>query len=410
MRIATAHAYDATIAELQRRQQDLSTSQKQLTSGKRVVNASDDPTNAARAERALAAMARADANQRTLDASRNVMNLASSSLTNATELLQTARETLAAAGNASYSSADRKSLAVKLQDIRDQLLSVANTPDGGGGYIYGGQGSSSPPFIDTGNGVVYQGQGGEQLASSGQRLNLTLDGQRIWLSGKAGNGVFNTNGIVAGNSGNAWITSGSVTAPASVPYPSAGGTSHTYQLVFHNNAGTITYDVLEDNNAASPLSTGNAYKDGAAIDITGKGMQVAVKGYPSEGDTFQIDESRNNLNIFSVLDNAISVLKSAPAEGEASQAVNTGLVNVDASLASIQAAQSVVGEELNRMDGMESRNQDAKLAAQTDKSNAEDLDMVKALSEFKNQDTGYSAALQSYAMVQKLSLFNYISG
>jgi flagellar hook-associated protein 3 FlgL len=35
--------------------------------------------------------------------------------------------------------------------------------------------------------------------------------------------------------------------------------------------------------------------------------------------------------------------------------------------------------------------------------------MVQALSDFKNQDTGYQAALQSYAMVQKLSLFSYIS-
>mgnify|MGYP003705207603 CR=1 FL=1 len=81
MRIATAHAYDTSIQNLQKRQQDLSESQMQLTSGKRVNVASDDPTAAARAERALASIARGEANKRSLDASRNVMNLASSSLT-----------------------------------------------------------------------------------------------------------------------------------------------------------------------------------------------------------------------------------------------------------------------------------------------------------------------------------------
>ena len=43
-----------------------------------------------------------------------------------------------------------------------------------------------------------------------------------------------------------------------------------------------------------------------------------------------------------------------------------------------------------------------------DRSRAEDLDMIKGVSGFQNQNTGYQAALQSYAQVQKLSLFNYI--
>ncbi len=407
MRIATAHAYDATIRELQGRQQSLARTQEQLTTGKRVVDASDDPTNAARAERALARIARSDANQRTLDASRNVMNLASSSLTNATDLLQTARETLLAAGNGSYSDSDRQSLAVKLQDIRNQLLAVANRDDGGGGYVFGGQGSSSPPFIETANGVIFQGQAGEALASTGERLSLTLDGQKIWLSGKSGNGVFTTAPDPSASSGNAWITAGSVTNPSDLPYPSNGGTSASYELVFHNSASGITYDVLEDGN---PLATGLAYQSGHSISIPGRGMAVAVSGTPAEGDTFQIGESRNDLNIFSVLDQAIQAIQSPNVTGaNVAQAVNAGLSNVDAALASVQGAQSEVGEQLNRMDGIESRNQDQKLASQTERSNAEDLDMVQALSDFKNQETGYQAALQSYAMVQKLSLFNYIS-
>ena len=407
MRIATSHAYDQTIAELQGRQQNLSSTQLQLTTGKRVVKASDDPTNAARAERALARIARSDANQRTIDASRNVMNLASSSLTNATDLLQSARETLMAGGDSSYSAADRKSLAVKLKDIRDQLLSVANTPDGSGGYIYGGQGSSSPPFIDTGNGVIFQGQTGEQLASTGDRLNLTLDGQRVWLSAKSGNGVFTSGPDSSANSGGAWITAGSVTNPSQLPYPSNGGTSHSYQVVFHTGSGGTTYDVLED--GSTTLSSGQTYNAGAAIDIPGYGMQVAVNGVPAEGDTFQIGEAHNDLNVFTALDSAIAALNSSATDSTVAQAVNTGLTNVDSVLSTMLGAQSVVGEQLNRMDGLESRNQDGKLAAQTEKSNAEDLDMVQALSDFKNQESGYQAALQSYAMVQKLSLFNYIS-
>ena len=192
MRIVTAYAYDTAIANLQKRQQDLSETQTQLTSGKRVNRASDDPTAAARAERALANIARSDANKRALDASANVMGIAESALGDAVELLQSARETLVAAGNGSYSDSERKALAIKLREIRNQLLNVANRPDGGGGYVFGGQGASLPPFVDNTTGVSFEAQGGEMLASSSEKLNLTVDGEQIFLKSKTGNGIFTT--------------------------------------------------------------------------------------------------------------------------------------------------------------------------------------------------------------------------
>jgi flagellar hook-associated protein 3 FlgL len=192
-----------------------------------------------------------------------------------------------------------------------------------------------------------------------------------------------------------------------LPYPSNAATPPTYSVVFHNTAGTVTYDVMEDGNA---LTTGQSYAGGRSIAIPGRGMTVAIEGSPADGDTFNLTQSQNNLNIFKSLDSVIASLRTPLASAATiAQAVNTGMTNMDAALGSVQGAQSEVGEQLNRMDGIESRNADQKLAAQTAKSNAEDLDMVQALSEFKNQESGYQAALQSYAMVQKLSLFNYIS-
>ncbi|HRH27843.1 MAG TPA: flagellar hook-associated protein 3, partial [Aquabacterium sp.] len=124
MRIATSNRYDAAIDNLQKRQQDMAEAQMQLTSGKRVNVPSDDPVAAARAERDLATMARSDANQRALEASRNVALLGEAALGDATELLQQARETMVNAGNGSYTTGERQALAIKLQEIRNQLLTV----------------------------------------------------------------------------------------------------------------------------------------------------------------------------------------------------------------------------------------------------------------------------------------------
>jgi flagellar hook-associated protein 3 FlgL len=44
------------------------------------------------------------------------------------------------------------------------------------------------------------------------------------------------------------------------------------------------------------------------------------------------------------------------------------------------------------------------------RSNAEDLDLLSAYPEFQQLNTNYEAALKTYSMVQKLSIFNYIGG
>lgn len=406
MRIASNYMFDKSINNLQGRQEKLASTQEQLTSGKRVNYASDDPTAAARAERALAAIARTEANQRTLDASRNVMNIAETALGSAVELLQSARETMVAAGNGSYSDGERKALAIKLRDVRNQLLTIANRADGGGGYVFGGQGSSSPPFVETTTGVIFRGQSGETLASTGERMNLTVDGELIWLQGRSSaNGVFNT-APSSTNTGTGWISSGSVAAPDLLPYPATP--SPQYSITFSVSGGTTTYDVLED---GVPLAAGVPFERGKEIMIPGRGMAVAISGAPANGDSFDITEAGNNLNIFDSLDRTIESLELTNQQGGAvQQAVNTGMTRMDAALTSLLGARAEVGEQLNRMDGIESRNDGMKLAAQTEKSNAEDLDMIAAISNFQNQQTGFQAALQSYASIQKLSLFQYING
>jgi flagellar hook-associated protein 3 FlgL len=407
MRISTAYSFDASIENLQKRQTEMSQSQMQLTSGKRVNQASDDPIAAARAERALATISRGDANQRALDASRNVMQLSESSIGDAVSLLQTARESLIAAGNGSYTDKERQNLAIRLKEIRNQLLSIANRPDGGGGFVFGGQGSSSPPFVDAPGGVQFVGQGGQVQASAGESLNLTVDGDLTWLKAKTGNGVYVTNPVAA-NTGAAWITAGSVSAPNLLQYPAAPNTTPPqYTVNFAVSAGVTTYTVLKDG-AATALNN-VAYQSGKSIDVDG--MSFAISGQPADTDTFTIDQSANNLSVFDALDSTINSLNTSNQNsGQVSQTVNRGLSNLDSVLGNVQAARSAVGESLNRMDGIEDRISSSKLAAQNERSSAEDLDMVEGISKFQNQQSGYEAALKSYAMVQKLSLFQYING
>ena len=397
MRIATANSYNVSLDSLVNRQTSLSSTQEQLTTGKRVNRASDDPAAAARSERALASERRSVADQRAVDASDNAMTLTESALGDAGGLLQQAREALVAAGNATYTDAERAGVANQLADLRQQLFAVANRTDGSGTYLFGGQGSTQAPFSDAPGGVQFQGTAGNVQAASGDALPLTVDGDTTWMRARTGNGVFTTRAVTS--TGSAWIDTGSVSDPSAL-------TSSTYSIQFSVAAGVTTYSVLKD--GAATAQTNLAFTSGQAVQVDG--MSATITGQPANGDAFELAPSTPTLSVFDALDKAITDLKtSGRTATQRAQANVTNLSNVDAVLNQVLSGRTQVGATMNRVSAVTDRLSALKLSSQTERSNAEDLDMTQAISDFSNQQTGYDAALKAYSMVQRLSLFNYLN-
>jgi flagellar hook-associated protein 3 FlgL len=398
MRISTANAFDSGITNLQNRQSDLSEAQTRLTSGKRVMRASDDPAAAARAERALAGVMRSETSQRSVEASRTAMTQTEGALSDAGELLQQAREALIAAGNASYGDAERKSLSNQLRGIREQLFNAANRSDGAGGHLFSGQGATQPPFVDAPGGVQFQGVSGQASTDPATGLPLSTDGSSTWLGARTGNGVFETQ--AGAGVANAWIGAGQVVDPAAL-------TGSSYTLQFSVGGGATTYAVRKDSNPTAV--TAAPYVSGQAITVDG--MAVNVSGTPATGDSFQMVPAASTLSVFATLDKAVADLAATGrTSAQRLQAGSDNLRNLDSVMGTMSAARSLAGTAINRADGEDARLADQKLTNQTQRSNAEDLDMVQAISSFQNQQTGYDAALKSYSMVQRISLFQYLNG
>lgn len=391
-RVSNAGRYDSAIAMLQARQSEMSRAQMQMTGGKRVNMPSDDPTAAARAERAFISQQRIVSEQRSVSVSRNAMALVESTLGQAGDLLQSGREALVNAGNGTFSAGERKALAVQLQQLRGQLLAVANQKDGAGGYIFGGQGTNSQPFLDGIGGVNFGGTGGQGQLSISEQMPTSVDGQALWLSVPAGNGVYVTD-AAATNTGSGYIAPGGIADPSLL-------TGGTYSVTFSVVSGVTSY-------AVSPSGQTGNYVDGGTVSVDG--MALKFGGAPADGDTFNITPSTSNLDPFAALDRAIATLNNPTANrGAVAQAVSNGVRDMDAVMSQFSAARSVAGATLSRLDVIDNRNQDRDLWAKSVQSDAEDLDMVQAVSDFQNKQTSYSAALQSYSMVQRMSLFDYL--
>ena len=399
-RIGTANMYDSTINNLGSRQSSLVDLMEKTTAGKRVLRASDDPVAAAQAERARTRITRSENDQRVLGAQRDVIAQGESELGKAHGALQDFRDLLLQAGNGSYDQVARDALVQQMQSLRDQILGYANAKDSNGLPIFRGLGSPDTPLQSTPPGSSSQLNPGQSTGSD-NGLPISLDGHAAWLNVPTGNGVFVVNGA-ASNSGKAWADVGSVTDPSKV-------TGDSYTLVFTKDptTGEVSYEINSSSaTATNPVVPSTPYKEGQAITVGGQ--QISIKGTPADGDSFTMSPSTRT-DIFSVLDQAIATVKGGTGGATAlQQGLGRALSELDSGMNRVQAMRSYAGDQLKRADGLESDMKDQALTQEGARSRAEDIDMITALSQVDTQKVGLQAALQSYAQMQKLSLFNYI--
>jgi flagellar hook-associated protein 3 FlgL len=401
-RVSTANQYDIALRNISQRQTALSNLQENLTSGKRVVRPSDDPVAAAQAERALTRLTRNDTDLRALDMQRNTMALAESTLGEAGDAMQMFRELVVSAGNGTHTQTERDAIAQQLMSLRDQILGYANRKDSNGLPLFQALGSAQTPFAGAAPALTFAGLPGQSASGNTQIANV-LDGEAAWMSVPTGNGVFQV-ALGAGNTGKAWADVGQVTTPSAL-------TGDDYSITFSVVGGVTTYDVVNTTTATTVLS-GQPYT--APTTIAFDGMSLKIAGAPNNGDSFNVSASEQT-NVFQVLENAISTIRNAGKLdgstdfGSLTHGITRGLNEIDAAMNRLQASRGLAGDLLNRADRIEAELDTRAVQLEDDRSRAEDLDMIQGISDFQNQQLGYEAALKSYAQVQKLSLFNFIS-
>ena len=450
-RVGTANMYDNSIRNVSARQTSLVNLQENLTSGKRVVRASDDPVSAAQAERALTRISRIQTEQRALENQRNAIAQAESTMGDAISLVQEARQLMVSAGSGTLTSNDRATIANQLQSLRDQLTAVANRTDTNGIPLLGALGSAQSPFMGPLNGIPdykFAGQAG-QTASDGVTLPNTLDGDSAFMFDAKRDGSFHaaitpgtstvivpgatTPSVPAMGQPNRALTTSAITVAEGTNFNKnpATGLAYTYSVSFSNvtldpatNTLSATYNVSSTDPAfvppaaqtLNPIKIGekgefniNGLPPGMSMKVTTlptKAVDGTITLSPANGDTINISPQAS---VFSVIDKAIAEIKAAPNSNVAAQASGQALANIDIGLERMSNIRSYAGELLNRADRITGDQSKRSEQLEADRSRAEDLDMIKGISDFQNQQTGYQAALQTYASVQKLSLFNYIS-
>ncbi|NBS46966.1 MAG: flagellar hook-associated protein 3 [Betaproteobacteria bacterium] len=398
MRIGTDTSQRALVGTLHSRQSDLADLQQQVSTGRRVLRASDDPAAISRAERARNALQRMDADQRALASQRATLAQAESTLGQSVDVLQNVRELMLQASNGSLSTSDRQSIAQQVLSLRDHLLALANQRDANGLALFGGPGCTVAPFAVTSQGLVYQGVPA-QAAPTESSVPASMDGQRLWMNLPDGNGVFRVESGSA-NSGTVWADPGTVTDPSALD-------GHSYEIRFAVTAsgagGNTTTWTAFDTTTGQALGAAQPYAEGMTLKLPG--MSVVARGAPAQGDTLQIGPSGRG-DLFAVLQRAADAIRTGgPALGGA---VSRATRELDTGLDRLMMGRTLAGEWLRRADTIDNLMQDRRLDVERLRADAEDIDMVRSVSELQGAQTNLDVALKTYAQIQRLSLFNYL--
>ncbi|HXC07445.1 MAG TPA: flagellar hook-associated protein FlgL [Steroidobacteraceae bacterium] len=398
MRVTQSLNQTQFLSALDSLESNLSQTQNQISSGVNFTTPSQDPIAAGAVnnyDQALSQSKQYTANGNSAQTSLQTEDTALSQLQSQ---LQSLRSLALEANSGTQTGEDLTAIAEQATQIQNSLLSLANTQDGNGQYIFSGFATQTEPFSLTATGASYagdQGQNQVQIAP-GQTLASGDNGDVVFNQIKTGNGTFTVTANAA-NTGSGLLGATTVTG-------AAGYSGKTYSISFTAPNAYQVHDSLGN------LVTSGAYTSGQTISFGG--AQVTLTGTPATGDSFSVTPSGNQ-SLFTTVQNLITAIQTGASSPAAVPALNnsvaTALNNIDQAISQTSTVQASVGGRLNTITTQQSVQTSQQTQLQQSISSLQSLDYASAITSLDSQNTTLSAAMQAYTLTQGLSLFKYIS-
>jgi flagellar hook-associated protein 3 FlgL len=151
--------------------------------------------------------------------------------------------------------------------------------------------------------------------------------------------------------------------------------------------------------------TGQTYVAGQAIAFDG--LQFNVQGAPASGDSFTVAPS-TNVSLFKTLSDLVTALNAPVVGSSLTNALNTGMTNLDNALGSVLNTRANLGLRLNEIDALQTTGDNMGLQLKQTLSTLQDANVTQAISDLTQQQTTLQAAQKTFAQVSSLTLFTYI--
>ena len=176
MSVSTSQYFDNASKQLSTIQNNLAQTQTQLSTSLQVVQPSDAPDKTSMITKLNTEIATQSNFTDTLKTVQTQLQAQDTAFQSVTTVLTKVKELTIQAANATLNSADRQTIALQITQLRDQVLSIANSQDVNGNYIFAGAKVSTPAFVKNANGVIdYNGDQTRSSAQIGTSLKLQMN-------------------------------------------------------------------------------------------------------------------------------------------------------------------------------------------------------------------------------------------
>jgi len=176
MQISTNLLFDRASTQMTVIQNDLAKAQSQIAAQKQIMNPSDAPDQAAAISRLKSVISRQDNYIKALDTVQARLDTESTTLTSAGDILIRIKELTIQASNGTQGTVSRQAIATEMKGLRDQLVSLGNSTDPNGSYIFSGSRVKSPAFKSNVDGSVsYLGDQTKMSIQVGDQRSIVIN-------------------------------------------------------------------------------------------------------------------------------------------------------------------------------------------------------------------------------------------
>lgn len=412
MRISTLQQFNSGVRSILDNQESTTKTQQQISTGRRVLTPADDPIASTRILQLQQDISLREQYQKNITAARNRQNLEETTLASVTENIARIRELTVNAGNGSMTFEDRTYIAAEIEERLDAVVDLMNTKDASNTYIFAGFKGETLPFQErTGGGFTYEGDDGERFLeiSNSTQVQTNDSGKNLFVDIDSIKNTFFTTENER-NLGTGFISNGFV------------GDQEAYDefypediVIRFNPDAFVTppgpnYSVLT-RSEDRPIDglVGQPYNPGFEVVVEGTNFKIG--GDPEPGDTFFVRSSSKQsiTDTVSGLVEGLRTLQDNPQDSASLEdLIATSLSNLDFAQSSISEVVSEIGGRLNTIDNIDNLHQDVELVSQNILSQLQDVDFAEAVSRLSLESFLLEAAQQSFAQINRLSLFNQL--
>jgi flagellar hook-associated protein 3 FlgL len=171
MKISTGSFFDRATQQLSTAQSRVATTQAQMATGKQLARPSDNPDQAIAIDRLRTALNRQETLSANLQTIQRRFQTEETALNSSTDVFARIKELSIQAANDTMGSKERAIIALEMGSLRDQLVTLANTRDDQGQYLFSGTKAETAVYDALSTDSAYQGdQTTAQLTSGVEDL------------------------------------------------------------------------------------------------------------------------------------------------------------------------------------------------------------------------------------------------